>query len=89
MSQFGRKLNMGMVGGGPGAFIGDVHYKAASLDGGITLLAGAFSSDAKKSKQKGAELDLDPSRVYGSYAEMIERERARCRKASASTSCRS
>jgi len=76
MSQFGRKLNMGMVGGGPGAFIGDVHYKAASLDGGINLVAGAFSSDAKKSKQKGAELDLDPSRVYGSYTDMIERERA-------------
>ncbi len=76
MSQLGRKLKMGMVGGGPGAFIGDVHFKAASLDGGIDLVAGAFSSDAKKSKQKGAELDLDPSRVYGSYDEMIKKERA-------------
>src|SRR5690349_1638458 len=75
MSQLGRKLKMGMVGGGPGAFIGDVHFKAASLDGGIDLVAGAFSSDPKKSKQKGVELDLDPSRVYGSYAEMIEKER--------------
>jgi len=76
MSQFGRKLKMGMVGGGPGSFIGDVHFKAASLDGGIDLVAGAFSSDPKKSKQKGAELDLDPARVYGSYDEMIAKERA-------------
>lgn len=76
MSQLGRKLNMGMVGGGPGAFIGDVHHKAASLDGGITLVAGAFSSDPKKSKQKGKELDLDPSRVYASYQDMIKGELA-------------
>ncbi len=74
MSKLGRKLKMGMVGGGPGAFIGDVHHKAAVLDGGVELVAGAFSSDAKKSKQKGDELDLSPARVYGSYKEMIEKE---------------
>ena len=70
----GRKVRYGMVGGGPGAFIGAVHRKAAALDGEIELVAGAFSSSPEKSKQQGAELMLDPSRVYGSYKEMAEVE---------------
>lgn len=70
----GRKLKYGMVGGGPDAFIGGVHRMAAALDGGIELAAGAFSSSAEKSKQQGEALFLDPSRVYGTYAEMAEKE---------------
>ena len=66
-----RKLRMGMVGGGPGAFIGAVRRMAANLDGEIELVCGAFSSDPKKSKQTGEELYLDKKRVYGSYQEMI------------------
>ncbi|MFH5886117.1 Gfo/Idh/MocA family protein [Halalkalibaculum sp. DA3122] len=69
-----RKLKYGMVGGGPGAFIGEVHRMAAALDGRIELVAGAFSSSAEKSKQKGRELNLDPSRIYDSYEEMVEKE---------------
>ena len=48
-----RKLNMGMTGGGPGAFIGEVHRKAARMDGLIQLTAGAFDIDPEKSKQMG------------------------------------
>ncbi|MEZ4702738.1 MAG: Gfo/Idh/MocA family oxidoreductase [Rhodothermales bacterium] len=70
----GRKIRYGMVGGGPGAFIGAVHRKAAALDGEIELVAGAFSSSPEKSAQQGRELFLDPSRVYGSYKEMAEKE---------------
>ncbi len=70
----GRKIRYGMVGGGPGAFIGEVHRKAAALDGEIELVAGAFSSDAEKSRQQGQQLFLDPDRVYDSYQEMIEKE---------------
>ncbi|HEX8849832.1 MAG TPA: Gfo/Idh/MocA family oxidoreductase [Gemmatimonadaceae bacterium] len=70
-----RKVRYGMVGGGPGAFIGAVHRKAAALDGEIELVAGAFSSDAKKSRKQGQELFLDPNRVYGSWEEMVEKER--------------
>lgn len=70
----GRKLRYGMVGGGPGAFIGEVHRKAAALDGRIELVAGAFSSSAEKSKEQGEKLGLDPGRVYGSYQEMAEKE---------------
>lgn len=69
-----RKLRMGMVGGGVGAFIGAVHRLAANLDGQIELVCGAFSSSAEKSKQTGEELYLEPSRVYGSFKEMIETE---------------
>ncbi len=69
-----RKLRMGMVGGGVGAFIGAIHRLAANLDGQIELVCGAFSSSPEKSKQTGEELYLDPSRVYGSFKEMIETE---------------
>jgi predicted dehydrogenase len=72
-----RKLRMGMVGGGRGAFIGQVHRMAASLDGKIELVAGAFSSDPEKSKLSGEDFFLDPERVYGSYEEMASAEAAR------------
>ncbi|MBI2194866.1 MAG: Gfo/Idh/MocA family oxidoreductase [Planctomycetes bacterium] len=70
-----RKLKMGMVGGGQGAFIGAVHRKAAAMDGKIDLAAGCFSSNSEKSKASGAELLLPPQRVYGSYQEMVEKEK--------------
>lgn len=72
-----RKIRYGMVGGGPGAFIGAVHRSAAALDGEIDLVAGAFSSSPEKSKRQGEHLHLDPDRVYGSYEEMAEREAER------------
>ena len=71
-----RKLRMGMVGGGRGAFIGGVHRMAAALDGKIELVAGAFSSDPEKSRLSGEDLYLDPARVYSSYQEMAEKEAA-------------
>ncbi len=69
-----RKLKMGMTGGGPGAFIGEVHRKAARMDGGIELTGGAFDINPRKSKQMGRELCLNPKRVYRNYKEMMERE---------------
>jgi predicted dehydrogenase len=71
-----RKLRYGMIGGGQGAFIGAVHRIAAAMDGQAELVAGAFSSDAARSKASGAGLFLDPTRVYGSYAEMAKAEAA-------------
>jgi len=65
---------MGMVGGGPGAFIGEVHRKAARMDGQIELAAGAFDINPRKSKQMGRELYLDSKRTYRTYEEMIDRE---------------
>lgn len=69
-----RKIRMGMIGGGRGAFIGAVHRMAAALDGQIELVCGAFSSDPEKSVVSGADLFLSPDRCYGTYKEMIERE---------------
>ena len=68
---------MGMVGGGPGAFIGNVHRIASRLDGGIELVCGAFSSSAEKSRAQGKELYLPAGRAYGSWEEMIREEAKR------------
>jgi predicted dehydrogenase len=65
-----------MVGGGPGAFIGAVHNRAATLDGLAILVAGAFSSDPAKSREQGAAYGLAPDRVYASFEEMATREAA-------------
>ena len=69
-----RKLRFGMIGGGRGAFIGAVHRIAAILDGQAVLVAGAFSSEAARSRASGEDLFLDPTRVYGSYQEMAKAE---------------
>jgi len=69
-------IRYGMVGGGPGAFIGEVHRMAAALDGEIRLVAGAFSSDPGRSAAQGRALGLDASRVYGSWEEMAAAEAA-------------
>lgn len=71
-----RKLRMGMVGGGVGAFIGDVHRKAARMDGQIEVVAGAFSSNPKNSRKIGRQQFLSGKRVYGDYQEMIAAESA-------------
>lgn len=70
-----RKLRMGMIGGGIGSFIGDVHRKAATLDGQIELVCGAFSSSAEKSRQSGKALFLPEDRCYASFEEMILSEK--------------
>ncbi len=69
-----RKIRMGMIGGGRGAFIGGVHRMAAALDGQIELVCGAFSSDAERSQLSGQDLMLDPKRVYANFEEMIKKE---------------
>jgi len=72
--QNAEKIRLGMIGGGRDAFIGAVHRIAARLDGQFDLVAGCFSSTAEKSKASGADLGLDPSRVYGDFTEMAKRE---------------
>ncbi len=72
-----RKIRLGMVGGGSGAFIGGVHRMAARIDDHFDLVAGALSSTAEKSLASGRELGLDPERCYGSFEEMAEKESAR------------
>ncbi len=71
-----RKIRMGMVGGGEGAFIGAVHRIAANIDGQIDLVCGAFCSDAERSVQSGKALYLPASRCYPDYQTMISSEAA-------------
>ena len=72
------KLQMGLVGGGEGAFIGAVHRMAAELDGRISITCGAFSSDPVKSRAAGVALyGIAPDRSYGTYAELMSAEAAR------------
>ncbi|WP_296623179.1 Gfo/Idh/MocA family oxidoreductase [Marivirga sp.] len=67
-------LKMGMIGGGPGSMIGDIHRITATASGNAKLVCGAFSSSKEKSLEKGKDLGLDDNRIYGSYDEMIEKE---------------
>jgi len=71
-----RKLRMALVGGGQGAFIGRVHCTAAVLDNRAALVAGALSSNPEKAKASAADYDIAPDRAYGSYQELIEKEKA-------------
>ncbi len=69
-----RKLRMGLVGGGQGAFIGRVHATAAVLDNRAELVAGALSSDPKKAKASAPSYAIPDDRAYGSYQELLDKE---------------
>src|ERR687883_2102083 len=72
-----RKLRMGLVGGGQGAFIGRVHCIAAVLDNRAALIAGALSADPARAKASAPDYDIPPDRAYGSYQEMAQAEAKR------------
>lgn len=69
-----KKIKFGMIGGGKGAFIGDVHRKAAALDSAFELVCGVFSRNEETSKSTGKELGVSPSRVYKNYKQLFEEE---------------
>jgi predicted dehydrogenase len=72
-----RRIRLGMVGGGQGAFIGGVHRIAARLDDRYELLAGALSSDPARAQDSAQELHIAADRSYGDYRDMAKREAAR------------
>ena len=72
-----RRLRLGMVGGGRGAFIGGVHRIAARLDDRWELVAGALSSDPEKGRLSGEDLLLAPDRIYATADDMARGERRR------------
>ena len=76
MDSWKRKLRMGMVGGGQGAFIGGVHRMATAIDGQTELVAGCFSRDPENTRATGEELYLDGKRLYDTYEEMAKAEAA-------------
>jgi len=72
-----RRIRLGMVGGGTGAFIGYVHRIAARLDGDYELVAGALSSTPERSRESGKAIGLAPDRIYDNYEQMAKAEAAR------------
>lgn len=72
-----RRVRMGMVGGGEGAFIGEVHRRAAQLDGQIELVCGAFSRDVDKNQRSGLALGLSSERIYDDFHTMMREESER------------
>ncbi len=76
-ARFARPLRLAVVGGGPGAWIGELHRSAAELDGNWKVVAGVFSSDPQRSRAAGATLGLGPARSYGDVAELLAGEGAR------------
>ena len=72
-----KRLRLGMIGGGQGAFIGAVHRIASRIDNRYELVAGCLSSTPEKAQLSGKELGLDSSRIYNSFAEMAEKESQR------------
>lgn len=69
-----RRIRLGMVGGGPDAFIGAVHRIASRIDNNFELVSGCFSATPKKSKITAKELGIPNDRVYNNFEEMAERE---------------
>jgi predicted dehydrogenase len=72
-----RRLRLGMVGGGLGAYIGGVHRLAARMDDCYEFVAGALSSDPQRAADSGCELRIDPTRSYSDYREMARMEALR------------
>jgi predicted dehydrogenase len=71
------KLRYGMVGGGQGAFIGDVHRKAIAMDGKAEIVCGAFSQDYENTLATGETLGLTGERLYRTFEDMIRAEAKR------------
>lgn len=72
-----KKLNVGIIGGSTGSFIGIVHRMAVELDGEARVVCGAFSSDPQRSKATGEAWYIAPERSYANYREMFEEEQKR------------
>ena len=74
LERVGRRLRLGIVGGGLDSTIGPVHYVAARVDGCFDLVAGALSNDPEIAVSSGRALLMDPERIYTDYREMARRE---------------
>jgi predicted dehydrogenase len=73
----GRRLRLGVIGGGPGSFIGAMHRAAARIDDRYELVAGSLSSDADLSRNAGIAIGLAPDGAYGDAGELLEAEAGR------------
>lgn len=69
------RIRLGMVGGGEGAFIGQVHRLAAALDGDFELVCGAFSRDSDNNIRAGERCGLSEERLYADWQALLDGER--------------
>ncbi len=74
IAKLGRRLRLGVVGGGPGSFIGEIHRSAARLDDRYEVVASVLSSNPERSRSGGRAIGVSEDRAYGTFEEMIERE---------------
>ena len=77
IERLGRRLRLGVVGGGPGSFIGEVHRTAARLDDHFEVVAGVLSRDPERSRRAARALGLADDRAYGTVEQLLETETAR------------
>ncbi|CAM2139738.1 Uncharacterized oxidoreductase y4hM [Pararobbsia alpina] len=77
IKEVGRRIRLGLVGGGPGSMIGETHRIAARIDGHYDIVASALSSDPERARQAAAELGIAPERAYASWQDMLVQEAAR------------
>ena len=71
IAKLGRRLRLGVIGGGPGSFIGPVHRAAARLDDNFEIVASVLSSDPERSRKEGRAIGVAGDRAYGSADEMF------------------
>ena len=77
ISMLGRRLRLGVIGGGSGSFIGAMHRQSARRDDRYQIVTGVLSSDPEKSRKAAAEIGIDSDRIYSSVQEMLGAEAAR------------
>src|SRR5688572_33081040 len=77
IAQLGRRLRLGVVGGGPGSFIGPVHRAAARLDDHFEVVAAVLGRDPERSRRAAQDLGIAPERAYDDHARLIAGEAAR------------
>src|SRR5262247_2047875 len=73
----GRRLRLGVIGGGPGSFIGEVHRTAARIDDNFEVAASVLSSDPERSRAAGRAIGIAADRAYGTAAELFDGESGR------------
>ena len=73
----GRRLRLGVIGGGAKSFIGPVHRAAARMDDNYEVVASVLSSDPERARKEGVAIGIAPERAYGSVDEMLAAERGR------------
>ena len=77
IDMLGRRLRLGVIGGGPGSFIGAMHRQSARLDDRYEIVTGILTSDPERSKQAGKELGFASDRLYANVTEMLDAEAGR------------